>query len=204
MKWTKDILLIGKSILMCFMIYVLLTKFNDRNLSDASQLIIYQLLYPFPSFSNESLNFLRVIMVLGLSFNSFSLTILLLSELSNASKELIRFHSTSKAMYIGKSLKCLFPQYALEFFLQLFVIVACMSILKVSWNFQEIFYIFTVWFVIDLCWILLINIYSATAIVTIVAFMVGSLVRYGLMLHVWYLLLLMVCICGAVTCRKEK
>ncbi len=92
MRWIKRFVFISKSVLTCVMIYLLMTKFNDRHLTDLKQLLTYQILYPFPVFPQENFNFLRVIMILGLSFTSFFMTFLLLSDLSNGGRELVRFH----------------------------------------------------------------------------------------------------------------
>lgn len=205
MRWIKSFVFISKSILTGVMIYLLMTKFNERHLTDLKQLLTHQILYPFPVFPQENFNFLRVIMILGLSFTSFFMTFLLLSDLSNGGRELVRFHSKNGRDYKYKIGKVILPHYLIEFFVQAVCIVGvALTLPSLSWNLAEILYLFVAWFVVDWLCFSMIELYSSSSVIVIVALAGEILVRYLLMTHVGWFVFIIVAVFLLELYRRER
>lgn len=192
MRWIKRFVFISKSVLTCVMIYLLMTKFNDRHLTDLKQLLTYQILYPFPVFPQENFNFLRVIMILGLSFTSFFMTFLFLSDLSNGGRELVRFHSKNSMDYKYKIGKVVLPHYLVEFIVQAVCIVGvALTLPSLSWNLAEVLYLLVSWFVVDWLCFSMIELYSSSSVIVIMALAGEILVRYLLMTYIgWFVFII--------------
>lgn len=189
MKWYNRIQRLAKWLLTGLMIRLLLVTFNHKGLSAFDQLIIEQMLYPYPNQVGETLDFLRVIMTLGLSFTCFSETILWLMDLSGGSKELIRFHSTNLMSYKLKSLlligKCYITEYiSLWMICGLFLLI----VPNITWTISSLVFLCLAWFVTDLLIFTIIQYYSSAPIWTMFLVMLHILVRYLLMTYWWLLL----------------
>lgn len=206
MKWDRLGFWFFKSIFIYLMIYLLLVNFNDRNISDSTELIVYQLLYPFPFLPNEQVNFLRVIMILGLSFTSFSNLFLLMGELSEGGRELIRFHSKDIWDYVVKIGQLLFQYYLVEFTIQLIGIVTVLkAFTNASLDIMSLVYLFTSWFMIDTICFLAAQIWTSSSVILIVALTLICLIRYIIITHViWLIPMLVMLIILTTYHRKEK
>lgn len=205
MKWTRSIFFITKSITSVLMIYLLLTTFNDRGYVDITQLITYQFLYPFPVLPNETVNFLRIIMALGISFICFSATFLLMSNFADGGRELVRFHAKNESDYYYKISKTISSHYLLEFCFQM-AVVLCLTIVipHLKMKIGSIFYLFATWFIIDSLCFLLIQIYSLSSVMVIIALIIENLVRYLLMKHILGFLVILAILFLFNYYRKEK
>lgn len=205
MKWARLGFIIGKTTFVYVVIYLLFTTFNTRNVTDTTQLVITQLLYPFPMSADEQVDFVKVIMVLGLAFTSFSNLFLLMSELSEGGKELIRFHSKNRLDYILKVGRTILPYYVVEFIIQLLGIVAIsLAIPTISLIPTSLLYLVLVWFLVDSGCFLLCQVCSPSSLVVIMCLTISCLLRYLLMEQcIWFVSILLFVI-GIGCYKKEK
>ena len=131
-------------------------------------------------------------MILGLSFTSFFMTFLLLSDLSNGGRELVRFHSKNSMDYKYKIGKVVLPHYLVEFIVQAVRIVGvALTLPSLSWNLAEVLYLLVSWFVVDWLCFSMIELYSSSSVIVIMALAGEILVRYLLMTYIgWFVFII--------------
>lgn len=187
MKWFNRILFFGLSI---YVHYFLFTKFNVLNIKDFSKILTYNLLCPYPVFSGESFDFLKIISVLGSSFLNYRVFFLFLSDITEGGKNVIKFHSKGKKNYQWNLIKILFPRYSFCFIIQLIsIFIASLFIVNLDYNLFSLFRLCVIWFSSELIYMLVVGLMNSSTVLTIILFPLGILLRMMLINYYFILLL---------------
>ncbi|HEL0009755.1 TPA: hypothetical protein TUL06_000968 [Streptococcus equi subsp. zooepidemicus] len=181
-----------KACLTGLLIHLLLVKANITGERDFHNLVCYQLLMPFPVTEGETVDFVKVITLLGLSFNSFYFTISFLADLAEGTKEIFRFHARSQLVFFNKLWRTSTIFYIKEWLLFIVLILGVlMTYYGAPYHIERLCYLMVSWLTIDICLIYVMIRYASSAVVAMILFASLTLIRYFLF-DVWWCLLLIV------------
>ncbi|VTS36451.1 membrane protein [Streptococcus porcinus] len=186
MKYYNYFYYFGKSIASWWVVFLLLTYYNDLPIQNTTQLVESQLLNPFVIVKGQSLSFMRIIMVLGLSFISFLNSITLVSEICKGFKQLVMIHSKSTIEYQLSLLKLLVSNIYIEYFLFFSGIIGVLYINRLPWFSVEFGLFLLSWFILDSLVYFLILYYISDEIFSIVLMTITILIRYFLLKNICF------------------
>ncbi|HEK9073452.1 TPA: hypothetical protein TUY02_000543 [Streptococcus equi subsp. zooepidemicus] len=189
----SNLLVVGmKACLTGLLIHLLLVKANITGERDFHNLVCYQLLMPFPVTEGETVDFVKVITLLGLSFNSFYFTISFLADLAEGAKEVFRFHARNQLVFFNKLWRTSTIFYLKEWLL---FIVLVLGVLMIYYgaphHIEQLCCLMVSWLTIDICLLYVMIRYASSAVVAMILFASLILIRYFLF-DVWWCLLLIV------------
>lgn len=169
MKFPNHLSNLLRLVLTFFILYLLFTRFNFIQEQDFVKLVSKQVLNPFPSQAGERFNFITIITILGLFFNHFYIFLSLISDLSNGSKETIRFHSQTEITFLWKVMKLVFSSYVKSFSALVFCLFAVYFLVFASLPLQALAFLLS-WFLTDTCLLFFIIRYSTSSVWTLIGF----------------------------------
>ncbi|VTT45116.1 membrane protein [Streptococcus porcinus] len=189
MKLYKLTYYITKFIITLSISYLLLTHYNEISHSEISSLVAFQLINPFLSINGQQLSFLKLIMILGLSFTSFLTTYAFMAELSIGVKTMIRAHCNNHLKFQISIYRVITSLYLKEFILQVICIYSISSILlqDIEQVINLTFLLLT-WFFVDSICYFFITYYISNNVLVLIAICIEILIRFILFKQIAILL----------------
>ncbi|EFR43481.1 hypothetical protein STRPS_1570 [Streptococcus pseudoporcinus LQ 940-04] len=188
MKYYNYIYLFCKTIVNWWIIFLLLTHYNDLSIQSTTQMVESQLLNPFIIIKGQSLSFMRIIMVLGLSLISFLDSYSLIPEICKGFKQILEIHSKSKLDYRLSLIKLLTITYCKEYLLLFSGIVYVLLLLKCQFFNWEFLFFLIAWFIADIISYFLILYFVSEELLSIFLSCLAILFRYYFINHLFYVI----------------
>ncbi|AGM99234.1 hypothetical protein DIX61_05950 [Streptococcus iniae] len=159
--------------------FLLLTVYNEDQNINIVQLVENQLLDPFPLLAGQRINYIRIIMLLGLNYICFWSSYRLMAEIPCTIKEIIRSHCKTLFHYQLSITKLILDAYYREF---LYLATCVCSVLLVinppTSALFDIIYLLSIWFLVDCISYFWISYFATDSLATIVLISMEIIFRY--------------------------
>lgn len=204
MKCSNQVTFLLKSMVGILLVYVLFTRFNVDQESDLLSLLRHQILNPFSAKEPGAFHFVKLVSILGLSFNSFYYLLTMAADSSEGAREVIRYHSRTVVSYYWALTRLVASYYIREYLVLIGSILAVYFYLfqQLPLSYELLFLLLS-WLMVDMVVSIWITLFSPSPVFTLLFFSVLVVVRYFL-LDYDYLFVIALAILFCFNMTKER